>query len=379
MGAAIAARYGLPAAELAHRLASGRFRVKSGIDRDTATRLIIDLESLGAVCSLEDETGRLIPPARSAPAPQPPSRPGQGSPARESGPPYGGAASPSEYQSGLAAATESTSAQPDLGALDQGAGDLALATLDGKDDQLAPGQEAVASFDAAAFAPPQAGEAGELRLAIDPAQARRDSSRRLASQQPDDGLGPVVTGVAIPPGLEETNLPPPSDGGAVRISSELPAQAPRPHSQSMDAVAPEEGARAASMAGGTARASRFAAGRALIGRGLNILAGVPRARYATGVFLALLLGFLPAHIFASVREGSVFDEIDAQVQADQERIVDIDDWNALDGMRQAQLDRKESAQFNIALGGIFIWLLAGAGVSFLWFRKIDWDAYRSPG
>jgi serine/threonine-protein kinase len=55
---AIAERYGLPGRGLAQRLAVGRYRIRDNLDRATATQAAVDLESLGAVCTVEAE-GRI--------------------------------------------------------------------------------------------------------------------------------------------------------------------------------------------------------------------------------------------------------------------------------------------------------------------------------
>lgn len=305
-------------------MASGRFRVKSGIDRETAEKLLEDLESMGAVCSLEDESGQ--PVAR----------------ANES----------------LPLATETPSHQ-ELGVLGQDSASFSLATLDGQDDQPPPGQEAVASFGPSAFAPPEASKKNEvLQLAIDPKQRPPTADPRpvtLAPLPPDDGLAPVGSGAAAPEGFEQTNLAPPlvdaSSGG-----SALP-----PMSVASSRAAAER--QGAVSAGGP------------LGPVMAKLAGAERARFALGVFLALFLGFLPAHIFASVREGSVYDEIDGQVQAEQGKVETLEQWEELDVSRDAHLLRKKSAQRNIALGGLVIWALVGGGLGYLWFRRIDWDRH----
>ncbi|HVV88566.1 MAG TPA: hypothetical protein VHE35_36230, partial [Kofleriaceae bacterium] len=61
---AIAARYGIPAADLERRIARGRFRVKSKVDRSTADTYAADLTRLGAVCvvlPVEESTTQSMP------------------------------------------------------------------------------------------------------------------------------------------------------------------------------------------------------------------------------------------------------------------------------------------------------------------------------
>lgn len=115
-----------------------------------------------------------------------------------------------------------------------------------------------------------------------------------------------------------------------------------------------------------------------IDRARTALADSARARFAVGVFAALLIGFLPAHILAVVREGSALGAIDEGVRAEQAQVSDIDEWNALDEFRASQLERKQSALTSIALSSLLLWAAAGGGLAFVWFRKIDWHLYRSP-
>ena len=375
---AISARYGLPKADLEHRIGNGKFCVKSGIDLEAAERLAHDLERMGAVCTIEDEFGRS---ASRGSVPQREERPG-------------------ELQSGLAAASLGAASEQDLGALGLDNRGLSLATLDGQDDELpAPGLEAVAAFEPSAFSPPEAGAGqGDLQLAIDPkAEARRRTPPPFPaapepSQQTNDGLGPVVTGASIPVGLEQTNVPPPlepmhqmppqmAQAGAGNQAA-MPHQgqagapgAPYPPNQALGAVLPGQ----APARSPRARAGGAVAAGDLVKQGLGKLAAAPRIRYAVGVFLALFIGFLPAHIFASIREGGVYDRIDKQVEEDQAQVVTIDEWTALDDARAEHLASKKSAQRSIALGGIIVWLLVGGALGFVWFRLIDWDAYRLSG
>ena len=53
LAAAISARYGIPAGDLERRIARGRFRVKSKVDRATADTYAADLTRLGAVCIIQ--------------------------------------------------------------------------------------------------------------------------------------------------------------------------------------------------------------------------------------------------------------------------------------------------------------------------------------
>src|SRR5690606_23402455 len=99
----------------------------------------------------------------------------------------------------------------------------------------------------------------------------------------------------------------------------------------------------------------------------------PRARFAAGVILAILLGFVPAHLIAAAREDAAFRAIDAQIEATQRAATTADMYAQLDKFRAAQLARKESERQMIALTPMLIWAPAGAGPAYLWFRRIPWD------
>ena len=53
----MAQRYGLPAGDLANRLAKGRFRVKANVDEATAQTYVSDLEAVGARVALVESRG----------------------------------------------------------------------------------------------------------------------------------------------------------------------------------------------------------------------------------------------------------------------------------------------------------------------------------
>ena len=77
LAGAMAARYGLPAAELEARLTRGRFRVKSAVDRGTAEAYLRDLAAIGARVRIEpagEPPGPGGEPARTALPPQPEAR-----------------------------------------------------------------------------------------------------------------------------------------------------------------------------------------------------------------------------------------------------------------------------------------------------------------
>ena len=99
----------------------------------------------------------------------------------------------------------------------------------------------------------------------------------------------------------------------------------------------------------------------------------PRVRLAAGVLIAIVLGFVPAAIVASIREGRAFRAIDAKVTAVQSAVDSEDSYEALDGFRAEQLRQKRSARQMIALTSMLIWAAAGGGLAYVWFKRVPWD------
>ncbi len=432
----IGTKYGVPVAELAKRLAAGRFRVKANVDRVTAEAYAKALGDSGAVVKIEDAlptqpvpvvappTGRrqnsaTMPPAeaersagysmqpakeRAAAAPVPPeTRPASSplSPANpdrasaSSSPPTNGdrpglprpstpaprasmsslpmanAPRPSSsvlpmasgsaksgpvVASGLAAAyTES--ATTDLGAL--GGDSFGMMSLEGDDeprsasdgDMFAPmgepsptvarpttGVESAAKSVKPAnrapakaepldlFAPPEAAEDAAFKVEI-AADDVADRVRKLNT--PPAGV-PVAAPlpVAVTPQLKN-KLPTPAAGAPITVAREAQE--------------------------------------------------TPRWRFAAGVVLSILLGFLPAHLIASARERSAFHRIDAQVVATQDQAATAEMYATLDDFRDAQRAIKQSEKRNIALLSMLIWGITGGGLAYVWFRRVPWDRIGQSG
>jgi hypothetical protein len=96
----------------------------------------------------------------------------------------------------------------------------------------------------------------------------------------------------------------------------------------------------------------------------------PKTRFAAGVALSIILGFIPAHFIAHARERSEYAEIDKKVAATQADAVTADDYAALDSFRAGQLERKHDERRNIALLAMLIWAAAGSAVAYVWFRRL---------
>jgi hypothetical protein len=106
--------------------------------------------------------------------------------------------------------------------------------------------------------------------------------------------------------------------------------------------------------------------------------GDPAVRFGLGVVVAILLGFLPAHTIASMRERSAFAAIDSKVNATQAAAESEEDYAALDAMRADALDHKRSDQRSIAIMAMAIWAAAGAAIAYGWFRAVPWDRLDKP-
>ncbi|MBA3454773.1 MAG: hypothetical protein H0T42_16925 [Deltaproteobacteria bacterium] len=414
LAAAISKKYGLPVPDLVKRMTAGRFRVKANVDAATADTYARALAECGASVTVEDAapTPPAVPKLASEPPPATPSRPGAYSsppkppttpsvgpssaapssapmapptqPAPTNAARPGGASLPpssvprpavsslpprtapsslppanersgstslppanapraasSGYQSGLSAAyTPESSVESDLGAI--GGDTWSLSSLDGND---AVGMEG--SFDMASPAMP---------ASIGPA--------------PEDESAPAVT-FATPKPAAPKDVPldlfaPPDAAEAeqvVNLVEEAPAprQTPMPSTQT-----PPHGVQAS-----PALTRRTPVSQAVV-TGVSV-PDMPRSRIVAGVVLAILLGFIPAHLIAATRESSAFKEIDARIVAAQNAADTPELYETLDSFRAAQLDNKESKRRSLALQSLLIWGVVAAGLGYVWFRKIPWD------
>jgi hypothetical protein len=372
---AIANHYGLPAASLLERIQAGRFRVKGNVDRATADAYQRDLERLGARCTIEQADAANARPATPLPFPaqrpatppaglptakEPPSRPSGSAladapPSRPSAPPsaLAGYARPSTpppvagaYQSGLAAAftPDSASSSGGLGALEREDATFSLASVDGGDESAIEKSPEPAFGVPASIGPPVA-KAAEAKKPPKPKDVPVDmfappdaESADFKVDIADDEQEFTRKKTATPPSATPTVA-----------STTAPLQR-----KSQPLIPVQE-------APGTVKASK-----------LGPLAD-ERVRTIAGVVLAILIGFLPAHLIASSREKSVFHDIDAQLISLQTQADTPEAWASLDQTRATFLERKKDERRNIALIALVIWAAVGGGLGYLWFRRIPWD------
>jgi hypothetical protein len=399
LAASIAGHYGLPAADLLARLQKGRFRVKGNIERAMAESYVRDLTRLGARCVIEDANAdafggatpipfpapkpeaaapaRPTPPPSSLPpraTPTPstppsalppratptPSTPPSALPPRAGGPSIPPATS-GQFQSGLAAAFTGDTPSADLGALGREDAPFSLSTVDGADDEAGSPDAAAGGGFAASIGP--APESPPQKAAKPGAKAAKPKDEPLDMFAPPEMQGDEfkVDIAADEPAVSRTKtpLPPPAEPEPpARTSSQKIPTTPttgrisKPSLQApnvpVDVVAPSS--------------NKFGP------------LGEPRVRFAAGIFLAIIIGFVPAHFVAKMREDSAFATVDKKVIVAQQTADTLDTWRALDSLRADQLARKEAEKRNAAIIGFVVWALVGAGVGWAFFKKVPWDA-----
>lgn len=393
---AISQRYGVPAADLATRLAAGRFRVKANVDRATAETYAAALAESGAIVKIEDAVPTqpvpiVAPPAPESVAPgarapkpsgayavvkrpsqpsvppvnEPAPRPSHSAlPPRESrtSTPPAGVPRPTssslpppnrpapQMASGLSAAFTESAQPTDLGALSSDA--LSLSSLDGKET----GSQTAITED---IAPPSVSFAPPAQGAAKPAKPR-----------PKD---------------EPVDLFAPPDADEAKLQVELATDEIEHRQARAAAAAAASAAEAATPPAGTPIAAPVTTPQlSSAKKKLTPVPGVPvtvaaeaqetpRARFAAGVIVAILVGFVPAHFIAASREASAFDAVDKAVIETQAGAVDPDSYARLDEFRDKQLSYKESRKFSIAWQSMLIWAVVGGAVAYAWFYRVPWD------
>ena len=353
----MAARYGLPASALVERLESGRFRVKADVDLSTAKRYALELENMGAVCSIAEAEPAMAtaPTVMGAGTPPPEASTGTVAMGSTSPPPPVGrplssdgsslaegsssihplqnagqsVASGAELSGALSVANRES--QQDLGALTSGS--LSLASLDGCDTtaQDAPSPDA--------FAPSPMPEEPHGDLFAPPEQAPAEVSLVPAIEAPEVSQA-------------ETEF---------RASLHESAQFSTMHG----------GDQAHPMLGVPASARDDS----VLSRCVAAVASDSRVRLVVGVLVALVIGFLPAHVISSLREAAAFEEIDREVRGLYADVTTPEEYATLDDLLAEHREIKAAKKFNIALIGVLLWALVAAGVAFVWFGRLDWSRW----
>jgi hypothetical protein len=235
------------------------------------------------------------------------------------------------------AAADGAPIDTQLGAIDGGA--LTLSSLDGRGDMsVAP--ESSSSFGTAVEldAGPYAGTAsnhGVFQSAAD-----LDAGPYAASAKPKD---------------EPLDLFAPADDGADLKVDIAPEDVRKPSMPVPRQDAP--------MPAPVQRAVAPARPRSKLGPLADL-----KIRFAAGVIAAILVGFLPATIVATIREHSAFHAIDEQYLKEAETSQDPE-------LDAKFLDKKRSERRGIALTSMLIWALTGGGIAYVWFRRVPWDRW----
>jgi hypothetical protein len=357
LATAMASRYGLPAADVAARLGKGRFRVKANVDKATADTYARDLQAIGARVTLEEvgappaakptpPAGTSRPPPASALPPR--STPPLGAPKPPAASTPGGAKS--GLQSGLAAAFASETPSASLGALAGDLGSFSLSSIDGAEDAAPP---------QAAFTPPPAPEKPKAPLPA-PKPAAKPSAKPVDTPldlfAPPDAQAEADFKVDLAPdeaerhARKQVSAPPPT---ADSNPAPIPVTPIRGHTLPHQPLA----------AGAVRPRNAAFAGALRFGQ---------HERFVVGVLLTIVLGFVPAHIIAAIRERSAFKSVDERVATTQAQAVTPDAYARLDKFRADQLERKESERSSIAILAFAIWAAAGSGIAYVWFRRIPW-------
>jgi hypothetical protein len=111
------------------------------------------------------------------------------------------------------------------------------------------------------------------------------------------------------------------------------------------------------------------------------LADDPRARFATGVVLAFLVGLVAAQITGSIRRASIDEDLIEELNAAYAAADTPDEWAALDDARADALELVDARQTRYIVSIVTAWLLVGGAVLFVWLR-LDFERPRprlAPG
>jgi hypothetical protein len=209
------------------------------------------------------------------------------------------------------------------------------------------------------FAPPEAGVAEPLLDLADDDVAHR--ARKRASTPPGVADAPPAPADASAPRRREPPLPPDLAARRASVSKS-------PDAERLPAI--ELAAGGASSTGAAAWASSVAPHPS---GGVRAAAPAsPRVRFAAGLALAIVLGYVPADLVAAWRERVEFGAIDEKVAAAQSVADAPDSYAALDAFRAEQLDAKRSARRAIAVIAFAVWAAAGGALVYGWSR-LPWQ------
>ena len=243
---------------------------------------------------------------------------------------------PSDMVSGLAAGFGESKA--DLGALGD-AGALSLASLDGEAAPASSGQ-----FDAPPVLPPEP-EAPVVTITSKP--KAKEARKKPGPSKAMDLFAPPDAGdqdLKVDLAMEEVE-----DRARKKASAPPENVSSTPASQSPATWRAQ--AAAAEGAPGTTRERQFS-----------------RTHFLAAVVIGLVVGFVPAHVVANMREKSAFAELDAKLATIHSAADSTETYGALDAAREKLRDEKQSKRTMIALTSMLMWAVIGAGVAFAFLR-----------
>ncbi len=365
---AIANRYGLSGADLKSRLFQGKVRVKANVDRATAEQFAKDLAALGAIASIApapqaDVAGAAGPPARPSTSAVVSGLSAASSSAKSAAKPTG-----SGFQSGLSAAfTAKTDDAASFGALDDNGAMFALSTLDSRLDGSRPSPTSPPRA-AAKFGPSSDQDMLTLQDVAAPPGPRASAGITTTASSADTASATSRAGAANPATLAgASRFAPPSEAAEVEVTLAddfVPRMARGP---SLAEKSLASASAAAALVTQTAAPQPSRSLREHFARW--------RVRFAIGVLVAIVVGLVPAMIVSAMHESSAFSVIDKNVKRLHAQAETYEAWESLDAMRANQLARKRSARRNATAIAMVVWSLAGAGVAYIWFRRLPWQRW----
>jgi hypothetical protein len=267
-------------------------------------------------------------------------------------------AKPAQYASGLAAAFSNDTAGASLGALEGvDAGSLSLASVDGSDSAGAP--------NSVSFTPPGG---PSLPASIGPAADKPADKKDAPAKKAKPKDEPVD--LFMPPDAEDAEMNVNLADDEVAHSARKRASTPPPVDAAPAAAGPPSRRSQPSMQAVQAPVTSLPAEKS------HPLAD-ERTRFIAGVVLAILIGFVPAHFIASMREHSAFDAVDESVKTEQANVATMDDYAKLEQFRDDALTRKKDSRRSIVIMAFVIWGAVGGAVAYGFFRRIDWARFES--
>ncbi|MBT8495519.1 MAG: hypothetical protein KJO07_20895 [Deltaproteobacteria bacterium] len=365
---AIGQRYGLPPETLVQRMSAGRFRVKKDIDLATARQFAAELDSLGAVASIVDASGKIIGSGADAAEldglqlmPEQPSLSAKLS-----------AVSPPKSDSPLAGITSERKAQIPDSPL---AGITAERKAQAPDSPFAgitSERKAVQETTGLAAAASASGEQdlGALQSASDSLSLSSIDGEVQATPAADE-VGPSK---AVPVADEAAFLPPEATSAApvLEVEAVLPERREPEPEPAREAVFADDGAGDV-VAGGDATLGEGRTQRdSILKRLWDALDDDHRKRLALGVLLVTLVGIVPMHLYATMSENDYYSKMRKDLAETQALVQDVEEWNNLEPLRKEVAERMDKKRVNIAITSGLIWLIVAGGLGFLYFRKLPW-------